>query len=228
MEVDTPSQNLMRLLAEKAKENQAAKEIGTKRTREKTIANKSLHQTPQRRPQAPKVSSTFPEQRIRQNFWYGFTNMEKLAMEEGLDELFDGESIEDRVLRGVPRKEAEELENVTVSFPRIPQTYYPSKRDDDVIGQHLNITQIPYDIPIDPNTCLSLDFHVAIEFQLPTTLLLHNHVKELVKKILELMQIPLSTNLVEPISIMCMSVKRGGGERSLGGHCQTPPSPPRN
>lgn len=90
MEVDTPSQNLMRLLAEKTKENQAAKEIGTKRTREKTIANKSLHQTPQRRPQAPKVSSIFPEQRIRQNFWYGFTNMEKLAMEEGLDELFDG------------------------------------------------------------------------------------------------------------------------------------------
>ena len=130
----------MRLLAEKAKENQAAKEIGTKRTREKTTPNKSLLQTLQRRPQAPKVSSTFPEQRIRQNFWYGFTNMEKLAMEEGLDELFDGESIEDRVLRRVPRKEAEELENVTVSFPRIPQTYYPSKRDDDVIGQHLNIT----------------------------------------------------------------------------------------
>ena len=34
--------------------------------------------------------------------------------------------------------------------------------------------------------------------------------KELVKKILELMQIPFSTNLVEPISIMYMSVKRGG------------------
>ena len=37
-------------------------------------------------------------------------NVEKLAMEEGLDELFDGESIEDRVFRGVPRKEAEEME----------------------------------------------------------------------------------------------------------------------
>ena len=95
MEEDSPSQNLMRLLAEKAKENQAAKETGTKRTREKTTPNKFLHLTPQRRQQAPQISSNFPEQRFRQNFWYGFTNMEKLAMEEGLDELLDGESIED-------------------------------------------------------------------------------------------------------------------------------------
>lgn len=29
-------------------------------------------------------------------------------MEEGLEELFDGESIDDMVLKGVPRKEAEE------------------------------------------------------------------------------------------------------------------------
>ena len=210
MEVDTPSQNLMRLLAEKAKENQAAKEIGTKRTREKTTPNKSLHQTPQRRPQASHVNSIVPERRFRQKFWYGFTNMEKLAMEEGLEELFDGESIEDRVLRGVPRKEAEEMEGVAISFPRIPQIYYPGKREDGVLGQHLNLTQIPYDIPIDPNTCLALDFHVAIEFQLPNTPLFHNHVKELVRKRLELMQIPLGTNLIEPISIMCMSVKRGG------------------
>ena len=125
MEVDSPSQNLMRLLAENAKENQVAKEIGTKRTREKTTPNKFLHQTPQRHPQASHVNSIFPEWRFRKNFWYGFTNMEKLAMEEGLEELFDGQSIEDKVLRRVPRNEAEEMEGVAISFPRIPQIYYP-------------------------------------------------------------------------------------------------------
>ena len=103
-------------------------------------------------------------------------------MEEGLEELFDGESIEDGVLRGVPRKEAEELEGVAISFPKIPQIYYPDKRDDGVFGQHHNLTQIPYDIPIDFNICLVSDFHVAIEFQLPNTPLLHNHMKKLVRK----------------------------------------------
>ena len=92
----------------------------------------------------------------------------------------------------------------------ISQIYYPCKREDGVLGQHLNLTQIPYDIPIDPNTCLALDFHIAIEFQLPNTPLLHNLIKELVRKRLELMQIPLGTNIIEPISIMRMSVKRGG------------------
>ena len=137
--------------------------------------------------------------------------MEKLALEERLEELFDSESIENKVLRGVPRKEAEEMEGVAISFPMIPQIYYPGKKEDNVLGQYLNLIQILYDIPIHPNTCLALDSHVAIEFQLPNIFLLHNHVKE--RKILEFMQIPLGINLIKPISIMCMSVKRGGEKR---------------
>ena len=54
---------------------------------------------------------------------------------------------------------------------------------------------------------------MAIEFQLSNTPLLHNHVKELVKKRLELMQRSLDTYLIEPISIMCISAKR---DREIG------------
>ena len=39
---------------------------------------------------------------------------------------------------------------------------------------------------------------------------MHNHAKDLVTEKLNEMKIPLGTNLIEPISILCMSAKRGG------------------
>ena len=78
------------------------------------------------------------------------------------------------------------------------------------MGQHLNLIQLPQEIEIDPIFKLSLDFHIAIHFQLSNNPFLHNHVKELVKERLNDKKIPLGTNIIEPISILCMSVKRGG------------------
>ena len=78
------------------------------------------------------------------------------------------------------------------------------------MGQHLNLTQLPQEIEIDPIFKLSIDFHITIHFQLPNNHLLYNHVKELVKERLNEMKIPVGTNLIEPISILCMSVKKGG------------------
>ena len=146
------------------------------------------------------------------HFWLGFEAMERIAKEEGIAELFTDETIADRVTRGIPRKEAEELESVSISYPRVPQTLYPSERSDGIKGQHINLTQLPQDIEIDPISNLSKDFHVAIHFQLPNNPLLHNQVKELVQERLKEMQIPLGTSLIEPISVLCMSVKRGGAK----------------
>ena len=136
--------------------------------------------------------------------------MENLAIEQGIEELFSDETIADRVTRGIPRKEAEELESVSISYPRVPQILYPSVRSDGLPGQHLNLTQLPSEIEIDPISCMSLDFQIAIHFQLPNNPLFHNHIKELVKERLNGMHIPLGTNLIEPISVLCMSIKRGG------------------
>ena len=134
--------------------------------------------------------------------------MEKLAKEEGLEELFNDESIADRITKGIPHKKTEELECVSISYPRVPQTLYPSERSDDIIGQHLNLIQLPQEIEIDPISKLSKDFHIAIHFQVPNNPLLHNHVKDLVTERLNEMKILLRTNLIEPISILCMSVRR--------------------
>ena len=133
--------------------------------------------------------------------------MEKLAKEQGLEELFTDDSIADRTTRGISRKKAGELERISVQYPKVPPTLYPSERNDGFLDQHLNPIQLSSEIEIDPISNLSLDFHIAIHFQLPNNPLLHNHVKELVKEKLKDMQIPLETSLIERISILCMSVK---------------------
>jgi hypothetical protein len=81
-------------------------------------------------------------------FWLGFEVMEQLAKELGVEELFNDESIADRITRGIPRKEVEELESVSISYPRVPQILYPSERSDGINGQHLNLTQLPQEIEI--------------------------------------------------------------------------------
>jgi hypothetical protein len=194
MEIDFPAQSLKRLLEEKEK-NQNKGAAHGKRIREPTKAiteeSTSIHQ-------------------VKFKFWLGFEVMKKLAKEQGLEELFNDESIADRITRGIPRKETEELECVSISYPRVPQTLYPSERSDGINGQHFNLTQLPQEIEIDPISRLSKDFHIAIHFQLSNNPLMHNHVKELVQERLDDMKIPLGTNLIEPISILCMSVKRRG------------------
>ena len=46
--------------------------------------------------------------------------MERIAKEQGIAELFTDETIADRVTRGIPRKEAEELESVSPNSPSNP------------------------------------------------------------------------------------------------------------
>ena len=93
--------------------------------------------------------------------------MEKIAKEQGIEELFTDESIADRITRGILRKEAKELESVSISYPRVLQTLYPSERSDGIMEQHLNLTQLPQEIEIDPISKLSMDFHIAIHFLTP-------------------------------------------------------------
>ena len=210
MEIDSPSLSLKKLLAEKAKASSKVAANGKRpRDRAGTSPPPNTHQVI---PPHTGVHVTEPSSSPKLKFWLGFESLEKLAIEQGLDELISDESIADRTTRGMPRKEAEELESVSISYPRVPQILYPSERSDGRPGQHLNLTQLPSEIEIDPISSMSLDFHIAIHFQLPNKPLFHNYVKELVKERLNDMHILLGTNLIEPISVLCMSVKRGGAK----------------
>ena len=154
MEIDSPTLSLKRLLEEKAKNKSKGGAHG-KRTKESAKASPS-QMDPAEGPDSAHLTKF--------HFWLGFEAMERIAKEEGIAELFTDETIADRVTRGIPRKEAEELESVSISYPRVPQTLYPSERSDDIKGQHLNLTQLPQDIEIDLISNLSKDFHVAIHF----------------------------------------------------------------
>ena len=102
MEIDSPTQNLKRLLEEKTK-NQSKGAAHGKRTREFTKASPS--QT------TPAEESAYVHL-IKFKFWLDFEAIEKIAKEQGLEELFTDEINADRLTRGIPRKEAEELEIV--------------------------------------------------------------------------------------------------------------------
>ena len=130
MVIDSPAQSLKRLLEEKSK-NQNKLSTHGKRTREVTKASPS---------QMDPAEETISAHLTKFKFWLGFEAMKRIAKEQGIAELFTDETIVDRITRGIPRKEDEELESVSISYPRIPQTLYPSERSDGIIGQHLNLT----------------------------------------------------------------------------------------
>jgi hypothetical protein len=73
----------------------------------------------------------------------------------------------------------------------------------------VNITQIPFDIPTHPNTGLSLDYHITIYFEPPVIPILHDVVKALVLKRCQDMEIPLGTDLIDPVTILCKHAKEG-------------------
>jgi hypothetical protein len=128
MELDTLTGSLKRLIVEKAanKDN--------KKTKSQALVQRSV-----------------PIGAPHTKYWLGFSTMEKLAEDSGIEELLSDETVADKVTRGIPQLEAEEMENAQASYPRIPQQLYPKERSDNIPGQHYNITQIPFDIPTNPD-----------------------------------------------------------------------------
>ena len=124
MQIDTPAYSLKRLLEEKIKNKSKGRAQG-KWTRESTKTLPS---------QMDPAEETAPAHLTKFKFWLGFEAMERITKEQGIAELFTNESIADRITRGIPRKEAEELESVSISYPRVPQTLYSSERSDGIMG----------------------------------------------------------------------------------------------
>jgi hypothetical protein len=80
-----------------------------------------------------------PEKQDRR-YWLGFNYMEQLAIEAGTPECHSDGPVEDLVTKGYLRNEVVELEQAIVSYPRIPQKLYSSRRSDKVLGQHFSLT----------------------------------------------------------------------------------------
>jgi hypothetical protein len=133
--------------------------------------------------------------------------MEQIAIDRDLPECTNNEPLEDLVLQGYTKNEAEEMLQAIVAFPRVPQTLYPSTREDKVLGQHYNLTQIPFEVEVHPDTGLSLEYHVTIFFEKPMIAFGHDEILDKPLKRFEEMGIPLGTNIRHPISVLCKHTK---------------------
>jgi hypothetical protein len=154
MEIDTPYGTAQKKTTGKAKDTDG--ECSNKKNRSEIV-----------------LRITAPEKE-KPRYWMGFSYMEQLAVEAGIPECTSDGSVDDLMAKGYIRAEAEEMETTIVAFPRIAQKLYPSKRSDKVLGQHYNITQLPFEVETHPDTGLSLDFHVTIYFEQPKTLFEHD------------------------------------------------------
>ena len=79
-------------------------------------------------------------------FWLGFPVMEQLAISEGKDPITIDTPLEDLVLMGHTQGEAQEILSAKMSFLRVTHKLWPVKRLDNIERQHVNITQLPFDI----------------------------------------------------------------------------------
>ena len=98
--------------------------------------------------------------------------------------------------------EAKEMQNAKPSFPYVPQTEWPSKREDEIEGQHFNLTQLPFDMEVDENG-FSFDYQVAVHFERKETKWDKDTILNKVKKRLDIMKIKTYNLIGEPIAIMC-------------------------
>ena len=104
---------------------------------------------------------------------------------------------------GLPKEEAEELTTTKMSYPRVLQKLWPSSREDGIKGQHVNITQLPFDVDLNHETGLSWDCHISLHFEKPKTNFTQEQILKKVILRLEEMKIELGSNIGEPLTMLC-------------------------
>ena len=129
--------------------------------------------------------------------------MELLAQEEGRDPIPQLSLIADLVTMGLLKAEAEELTTAKMSYPRVLQKLWPSLREDGIEGQHVNITQLPFDVDLNHETGLSWDYHISLHFEKPKTNFTQEQILKKVILRLEDMRIEIGSNIGEPMAVLC-------------------------
>ena len=138
----TPTQTRKKLLAAKAKQNTmeaGPSTVAPTNAQERRLLLQHRHLSAPSRHQCM-LRKLRAVRRHHRSLWLGFENIEKFAQENGRDPLLCVESIQEKVTRDMSRSEATELDQVSVSFPRIPQLLYLSVRTDGIPRQHYNLT----------------------------------------------------------------------------------------
>ena len=148
---------------------------------------------------------------IPRDFWLGIVAMEELAIDEGIKarDCRPPTKKEDLLTMDIKESEAEEISQLSkIAFPHVRQLLYPLERPDGKGGQHFNLTQLPIETEVDPGTGLSLDYHIAIHFERPSTDYTHSQILNMATSRLAYMGIELGIGMAEPIYIPCKEKER--------------------
>ena len=94
-----------------------------------------------------------------------------------------------------------------MSFPRVQQKIWPTTRPDDIEGQYINITQLPFDIEVNPKTSLSLDYHILLHFKKPTIPFSQDQIIKKLTLRFQTMEIQLGNLIGAPIATLCHGPK---------------------
>ena len=140
-------------------------------------------------------------------FWYGYPIMETIAYEAGIPPIPNSTPLEELIATGYVASEAAELCSASISFPRVQQKLWPTTRPDGIEGQHINITQLPFDIEVNPKTNLSLDYHILLHFEKRTTPFSQDQVMKKLVMRFQIMDIQLGDLIGEPIAVLCHGPK---------------------
>jgi hypothetical protein len=143
----------------------------------------------------------------RMEFWYGYPTMETIAYEAGIPPISTDTQMEELITTGYVASEAAELSSAKVSFPHVQQKLWPTSRPDGIEGQHINITQLPFDIEVNPKTNLSMDYHILLHFEKPTTPFSQDQIMKKMLMRFQTMEIQLGDQIGEPIAVLCHGPK---------------------
>ena len=61
-----------------------------------------------------------------------------------------------------------ELHSAKISFPRVQQQRWPSKRIDGHIGHHYHLIEVPSNIEVNLDTGFALVYQILLNFEKPT------------------------------------------------------------
>jgi hypothetical protein len=140
-------------------------------------------------------------------FWYGFPIMETIAYEAGMPPIPLSTPLEELIATGYVASKAAELCSAIISFPRVQQKLWPSTRPDGIEGQHINITQLPFDLEVNIKSHLSLDYHILLHFEKPINPFSQDQIMKKLLMRFQTMDIQLGDLIGEPIAVLCHGPK---------------------
>jgi hypothetical protein len=91
--------------------------------------------------------------------------MEQLAKDDGQQPI-DLSNINSHLQQGIPQDKARILSNS--NYPRVPQKLWPNARKDSKPGQHLHLTQIPFNAKINVETGYAKTYQLLLHFEKTT------------------------------------------------------------